>query len=322
MPSASPKALPATRPAVRASPTPAASRARPGAAISVHPLTDNPTTCTGKPLTTTLEVQTYQDPEQPLRSRSQLSGDHRLRERDLQTGPLRQPDHRRDRLRLGPQRRAERPAVRGLRRLALGDQIGHRDPARRASRSTPTPPTGRATCTDAQANFGSEGPAECPDNSKIGTFSIGSPTPQRAARRLRLHRRTEARRPVPPLHDRLGLRHQRQAGRLGQARPRNRPADRLLRRPAPGPLRRLPAAPLRRRPRPDGDPDVLHDLHASTPTSSPGTTRLPDQQSSQIFGLNSGPHGSRVPGPGPPLQPEPGRRHLQPRPPAPSAPSP
>ena len=33
------------------------------AAISVHPLTDNPPVCTGEPLITTLEVQTYEDPE-------------------------------------------------------------------------------------------------------------------------------------------------------------------------------------------------------------------------------------------------------------------
>ena len=32
------------------------------AAISVHPLTDNPSVCTGEPLPVHLEVQTYQDP--------------------------------------------------------------------------------------------------------------------------------------------------------------------------------------------------------------------------------------------------------------------
>src|SRR5262249_24735119 len=32
------------------------------ASITVHPLTDNPTTCPGQPLTTSLEVTTYQDP--------------------------------------------------------------------------------------------------------------------------------------------------------------------------------------------------------------------------------------------------------------------
>ena len=56
--------------------------------------------------------------------------------------------------------------------------------------------------------------------------------PRRTPDRLDLHRRTEARRPVPPVHDRLGLRDQRQADRLDQARSPDRPADRLLRRPA------------------------------------------------------------------------------------------
>ena len=37
------------------------------------PLTDNPTTCTGEALITTLEVQTYQDPSTPLHSPSRLS---------------------------------------------------------------------------------------------------------------------------------------------------------------------------------------------------------------------------------------------------------
>ena len=34
---------------------------------------------------------------------------------------------------------------------------------------------GQTECKEAQVNFGSEGPAECPDTSKIGTFSIGTP---------------------------------------------------------------------------------------------------------------------------------------------------
>ena len=33
---------------------------------------------------------------------------------------------------------------------------------------------GQTACTEAQANFDSDGPAECPDQSKIGTFSIGT----------------------------------------------------------------------------------------------------------------------------------------------------
>ena len=34
---------------------------------------------------------------------------------------------------------------------------------------------GQSACTDAQANFGSDGPADCPDNSKIGNFDVDTP---------------------------------------------------------------------------------------------------------------------------------------------------
>ena len=48
------------------------------AGIAVHPLTDNPTSCSGQDLVTTLEVQTYQDPEHLSESRIELSGNHWL----------------------------------------------------------------------------------------------------------------------------------------------------------------------------------------------------------------------------------------------------
>src|SRR4029079_8128197 len=34
---------------------------------------------------------------------------------------------------------------------------------------------GQGECTDAEVNFDSEGPAECPDLAKMGTFDIESP---------------------------------------------------------------------------------------------------------------------------------------------------
>ena len=82
---------------------------------------------------------------------------------------------------------------------------------------------GQSECSEAQANFDSEGPANCPDTSKIGTFSIGTPALPERLEGLRLHRRTEARRPVPPLPDRLRLRHQRQA-RSARSSPTPSPA--------------------------------------------------------------------------------------------------
>ncbi len=97
----------------------------------VHPFTDNPTTCTGEPLTATLEVQTYQDPEHLSAKTLRIPGDDRMQPGGLQTRPLRQPDDRRNRLPLGSQHRAERPSVPRPRRLAFGAQIGKCHPARR-----------------------------------------------------------------------------------------------------------------------------------------------------------------------------------------------
>ena len=39
---------------------------------------------------------------------------------------------------------------------------------------------GQSDCTEAQANFGSEGPSQLPRQSKIGTFTIGSPSAHRS----------------------------------------------------------------------------------------------------------------------------------------------
>ena len=54
----------------------------------------------------------------------------------------------------------------------------------------------------------------------------------------------------------------------------------------------------------------------------PWDATLADQQSTQIFGLESGPHGRNVPRPDSPLHPEPGSRNIEPRPLALTAPSP
>ena len=93
---------------------------------------------------------------------------------------------------------------------------------------------GQTACSDELANFDSEGPAECPDSSKIGTFAIGTQALPGTLDGVGLHRRTKARKPVPALPRRLRLRDQREAGRIGQAGPRHRAADGLLRRPPPG----------------------------------------------------------------------------------------
>ena len=139
--------------------------------IPVHPLTDNPTTCTGQPLITTLEVQTYQDPEhlseaKPNIQRRPAAIWRSLTRSSTQARPQTKPIHPR------AQHRVERSPVPRLRRLSLGDQIGDRHPSAEGFTINPDAADGQTACTDAQANFGSEGPAECPNSSKIGTFQI------------------------------------------------------------------------------------------------------------------------------------------------------
>ncbi len=143
------------------------------APFEVHPLIDNPTTCPGETLLTRLKVESYQD--------------------------------------LGHFAEAEStyPAITGCEKevfkpvlfarptttetdSATGVDIELRDPLFLGFAASPSqirsavvqfPPgltinpdaaDGQRACTDAQANFDSEGPDECPDNAKIGTISIKS----------------------------------------------------------------------------------------------------------------------------------------------------
>ena len=140
-----------------------------------NPLTDNPTTCTGEPLATSLEVQTYQDPEYLSSKRSTMPA---IVECERETfNPVLQASAT----------TGEADAPSGLNIELKAPQFeGLSASASELKSSTVTLPPGftinpdaadgQTACTDAEANFGSEGPANCPDHSKIGTFAIGSPT--------------------------------------------------------------------------------------------------------------------------------------------------
>jgi hypothetical protein len=143
------------------------------AAISVHPLTDNPTTCTGAPLPTTLEVQTYQEPGERSAAQSSYpptSGCY------FETfNPV---------LFAGPTI-AETDSASGLDlELSAAQTEGFAAaPSEIKSATVTLPPgftinpdaaDGQTMCTNGQANFSSEGPAECPDSAKIGTVAIHS----------------------------------------------------------------------------------------------------------------------------------------------------
>jgi hypothetical protein len=141
--------------------------------ISVHPLTDNPSLCTGQSQPVTLEVETYQDPGKLSRAETSyppvtdcerqvfkpvLSVNPTTTEADSPAGldvQLSTPQF----LGFAASPSQIRTAIVDL---APGLTIN------------PDAADGQTACSDAQANFDSEGPANCPDSAKIGTIGIHS----------------------------------------------------------------------------------------------------------------------------------------------------
>ena len=162
------------------------------ASIPAHPLTDNPTTCTGQPLVTSLAVQSYQDPQ----NLSEVKGIY-----PKTTGcglevfnPV---------LYASPTT-SQTDSASGLNlELSAPQFLGFAaSPSEIRSATVTLPPEftvnpdaadGQTACTEAEANFNSEGPAECPDTSKIGRFLIETRGATRTARRICIYRRTGSR---------------------------------------------------------------------------------------------------------------------------------
>ena len=142
--------------------------------IASKPLIDNPAVCGTEPLPVQLSVWTYQDPDDPSSATSSFS----------------------------PTTDCDRPTFRPV--LSAGPTTTEADSAsgldlelrNRQSLGRPASPSyihnatvtlpegftinpnaadGQRACSDAAANFGTELPSRCPDNSKIGTFSLGTP---------------------------------------------------------------------------------------------------------------------------------------------------
>jgi hypothetical protein len=142
--------------------------------ISTKPLINYPTTCNGQPLVTELDVQSYQDPKT-------------LAHTDSEYPPV-----------TGCEKETFRPVLSaslttGETDSASGLDLGFKVPQTLGFTPSPSqlkesvvtlPPgltinpdaaDGQTSCSDAQANFTSEAPAQCPDNAKIGTIKIGTP---------------------------------------------------------------------------------------------------------------------------------------------------
>jgi hypothetical protein len=138
------------------------------------PLTDNPTTCTGEDLVTKLDVQSYQDPGHPSHIESsypQITGCEKetfnpVLHASTTTNATDSPS--------GLDIDLSAPQFEGF--AASPSEI-RAVTVRLPEELTINPDAadGQSACLDSQANFNSEGPANCPDNAKIGTFEIGTP---------------------------------------------------------------------------------------------------------------------------------------------------
>jgi hypothetical protein len=263
------------------------------AGIPARPLTDNPTTCAG-PLVTKLTVQTYQDPANPTTVEGTYPATTNC---DLEVfNPV---------LYASPTTSATDSASGLNLELSAPQFLGFANSPSEVRAATVTLPPGftinpdaadgQTACSDELANFDSEAPAECPDSSKIGTFAIGT-----QALPGTLDGSVYIGEPKPGNQYRLflvasgfGI----NAKLIGSVRPD----------PGTGQLtiyfEDLPQVPF--------DDFQLHLFSSdrglmATPTHCtiyetrahffPWNDVLPDQKSSQVFGLNTGPGGGLCPG--------------------------
>jgi hypothetical protein len=143
------------------------------AAISVRPLIDSPSVC-GAALPISLEVETYQDPGAFSRKGATVPAMTECRRPSfipvVQVKPTTSETDAPSGLDLELQARQELDAA------VMPSQLRSAIVSLPAGFTiNPDAADGQTACKDGQANFGTELPAECPDSSKIGTFSIGTP---------------------------------------------------------------------------------------------------------------------------------------------------
>jgi hypothetical protein len=143
------------------------------AAIAVNPLINNPSICTGSPLSVSLQVTTYQDPQSPTQRDASYPASDGCFSMDFRPVLGAAPTTT----------QTDSPSGLDL-EMRAPQPLGRSTTPSPISRSTLTFPPGftinpdaadgQGACRDSEANFGSEGPTDCPDGAKIGTFAIGS----------------------------------------------------------------------------------------------------------------------------------------------------
>jgi hypothetical protein len=147
----------------------------PSAGTVVRPFIDNPSVCTGEPLPTSIDVSSYQDPSNP----AHLDGTYPKTTRcenqrfdpffalGLTTGEADAPSGLDIRLVANQFLEGEAPTPSTLRSATLTLPEG--------LTINPDAADGQTSCSDALAHFGTNLPAACPDNSKIGTMEVHTP---------------------------------------------------------------------------------------------------------------------------------------------------
>jgi len=264
------------------------------AGINPEPLIDNPTICTGEAPTSTLEVQTYGDPSHLSNAESTYPPIEGCRkevfEPVLQASPTTNQTDSASGLDLdlrSPQFLTKAAAPSEIKAATVTLPEGFN--------INPDAADGQTECKEAEVEFESEGPAHCPDTSKIGTFSIGTP-----ALPGRLNGSVYIGEPKPGDQYRLFL----TASGFGIN-------SKLVGSVKPDPLTGRLTAEFRDLPQAPFEDFQLHLFSGerallATPTTCtiytvaaefyPWNASLAEQESSQIFGLETGPHGSECPG--------------------------
>jgi hypothetical protein len=142
--------------------------------LTVKPLLNMPTTCSGQSLVTELDVQSYQDLDHPSHAESSylpMTGcEHETFDPSLEASLTTTSTDSASGLNLRfhvPQTLGFTPSPSEAKAVIVTLPDG--------LTINPDAADGQTMCTDDQANFDTEGPGECPDQAKIGTIALGTP---------------------------------------------------------------------------------------------------------------------------------------------------
>jgi hypothetical protein len=145
------------------------------AGVPVHPMINNPTVCSGEPLDAEISARTYQDPGSLSHRSTQLATEMTGCEK-LNFYPVLNADVTTE--------ETDAPSGLDLELRAKQFESAALSPSQIRSAVVTLPEgltinpdaaDGQTACPDALANFNSEAPANCPDNSKIGTMALHTP---------------------------------------------------------------------------------------------------------------------------------------------------